>query len=80
VTVYHLVEAFVDMRSGKRPNFPVPRSFSYRKAHCHINRSKEDAYAALWGFRIKHPDSKRQPRARQRSIDFRAARNLGGSL
>jgi hypothetical protein len=64
MTIYKFIEHAEVMRKN---GSPFRRSPSRRAVY-------EAAWGKLWGFRIKHPDSTRTPKARRRSRELRAAR------
>jgi hypothetical protein len=74
MSIYQFIQNAEVMRLGGTCSVGVPRSFGYIKAKRHRLMKLDKAYAALWGFSIKHPDSTRTPKARQRSRELRAAR------
>jgi hypothetical protein len=80
MSIYQFIEQANAMRAGQTSqsirfaSLGCPRSYRGMKAHSHIHRKLEDAYSGLWGFAIKHPDSKRTRKSRQRAKDMRAIR------
>ena len=78
--VHQFVREAEAMRLSQRyyPHVGVcPRhSLGYRTPKQLIHAKLDAAYGALWGFRIKHPDSTRSARARRRDLERFEARQL----
>jgi hypothetical protein len=65
MTIYKFIEHAEKMRNGGICLVLGPRSYNHLKMRVHRQRKLEDAYFALWGFRIKHPDSTRTRKAKE---------------
>jgi hypothetical protein len=78
--VHQFVREAEAMRLSQRyyPHVGVcPRhSLGYRTPKQLIHAKLDAAYGALWGFRIKHPDSTRSARARRRDLERHQARQF----
>ncbi len=75
--VHQFVREAEAMRLGRRyPHVGIPQSYGRAKAKRHIHAQLDAVYSALWGFRIKHPDSTRSARARRRDLERHQARQL----
>jgi hypothetical protein len=74
MSIYQFIEHAAAMRRGGICVINCPQSFGHIKARHHRNEKLNRAYGAICRFRIKHPDSTRTPKARQRSLSLRAAR------